>query len=1566
MENRKNQSELNFSCDAGVASVNVFTGRLLFERPDIVVGANSFNFGVSHVYDSQRNATLPHSTLMGQGWNLNVQQYLVPNTNVQSATSFVYYDGSGHAHTFIAYENNSRENHFYDTTGLGLILIRTTQVNISEGTLTIEDSQGGRLIFDNQNRLTHIVSAQHRGTVLTSANINNLIVKRIVYSENRITEIFDTRNQNTRRIRLFYETINDNELLTRMDCIQNNIPQYEVRYRYDGLNLSSILDVDVPQGKERIVVVYGYDSQNRLTHVVRKKSGSALRFSYCEESETNQIEKVETGTMPQPAVFVSSSTIVGPVTAGGINQFNERSHSSFTYNVTSGGRNSTAVTNERNIILDYFFNSDGFTTGVFERDPSSPENLMTLTKTSGEYLPVGTLSNERINGRWSVPISNTNWFELPRDIVNTYIRRQMNSNDTNMTTRYVVSFWVKLQSNQNHSNLRAEIRAHFDAGNNPNALFTNEVLLDNTAIGSWQYVTIPIRLRVVNASSNSNRTTLEGLALRFQNLSGEIRVNNIRIAPNQMPEVWIGSGDNIDNNSNVPLLASYWRTTKGIRYRQNGEWTGVAVNSDFYLSESDISATYLNIANSGRETDTTDGVGNEFDLVYWNGTKRMRVEAVQVSETAQTGSGISGTVMPLRVNSRSTTDNGANFQIRNLSSDESFRTVSRHWYSMTNIAQRTFTAVREEGKGNWNERGDEYITTNRQGNILNERDSYDVITTYNYDAAGFGTLESAVVSCTGNSETLTHSFAYDSPAPRDREHLTGHTTNGVTQTASFNNPFATLNTYQNGNGMQSNFVRDIFSRLDQVNQENLANSQNTIEYNDEERIGRLSERNNHGFTFQYNNFGDVTSYGEEFGTSGRNTILTKFYNNRANVSLDNFQQTDSSNFGINNGIQVTETFANATSNNITTTFDNYGKPRRLRVGFNNTDIAYQNNTQFGESRWNGESPSTAQISRMTDRSESRSTIYHYDEDNRPCRYDVVNGVETIANDNNPATRHLSIIQSAPNRTQYWLDGRSTRYETELIMDGDGQDSRNSGGSNPRVMGVRLYNSANTNVSPTSVVATYSYDYTYDHLGRIRTNNLVHRPRTPANSNEIFGREGIRLETTYNYMFGTSLVSSIATLLRRDWRSGAFNQNERHLQSTITTTYGYDGRRNVNRVMESALQGRDNEGGTESGETFSNTHTRLFDYDTQDRVTIERFGIGNFTHASIPNSLDINRRYEYTEGNRVRFVRNSATNAIEREFTYDNSTHGVDNGRGRLRRVTGETVDRTYDNFGNLQSTAMGANWQSFVWHRGNLLGQMLLGDGSTTSRINHSYNSQGVRFRKVEGETTTDYYLDGDKILGEDRITGNVTIRLIYIYGAEGLVGVRRRVQTGSSWGQWQSFNYLKDALGNITAIVDATQRNGNISSNQPRTNIICRYFYTAFGETSVRRADGGELTASDIKSLLTESPIAFENPFRWKSHYWDQIGSANNSSSGYYMINTDGGTRFYDPFTCGYISAESPENLLFNAGEIHGLNRYGITTNNAVALIAALYTIYTTILLSHDESYERDLTWWQRNMRWL
>ena len=141
-----------------------------------------------------------------------------------------------------------------------------------------------------------------------------------------------------------------------------------------------------------------------------------------------------------------------------------------------------------------------------------------------------------------------------------------------------------------------------------------------------------------------------------------------------------------------------------------------------------------------------------------------------------------------------------------------------------------------------------------------------------------------------------------------------------------------------------------------------------------------------------------------------------------------------------------------------------------------------------------------------------------------------------------------------------------------------------------------------------------------------------------------------------------------------------------------------------------------------------------------------------------------------------------------------------------------------------------------------------------------------------------------------------------------------------------------------------------------------------AFGETSIRRADGTELTGADLAKFISLNPIVGENPFRWKSHYWDQIGNANNPTNGYYMINTDGGTRYYDPTNCSYISAETPENLLTDVGQVHGLNRYGITVDNCVALMAALYTIYTTIALSYDDSYvhSRHISWWERNWHWL
>lgn len=96
-------------------------------------------------------------------------------------------------------------------------------------------------------------------------------------------------------------------------------------------------------------------------------------------------------------------------------------------------------------------------------------------------------------------------------------------------------------------------------------------------------------------------------------------------------------------------------------------------------------------------------------------------------------------------------------------------------------------------------------------------------------------------------------------------------------------------------------------------------------------------------------------------------------------------------------------------------------------------------------------------------------------------------------------------------------------------------------------------------------------------------------------------------------------------------------------------------------------------------------------------------------------------------------------------------------------------------------------------------------------------------------------------------------------------------------------------------------------------------------------------------------------NPFRWKGFYYD------NETDWYYV---DG--RYYDPNICQYIDADAPENLLFNSAVINGLNRYGITVDNAVALVGALYNIFTQTKLYRDYSYEYDKNLLDKIMDWI
>jgi len=1470
--------------------------------------------------------------------------------------------GNGHRHDFVAYDNDTRPNHFYDTTGLGLVIVRGNNpffdlqiAGVSfQSHLYIVDAQGGRLVFDRQFRLRRIISAQ-----------NPDIIKEIVYDSNgRLISFFDRRHRNTltnitsRRIEFTYE---DN-LLRRMTCFQRvgnaDKSMHEVAYRYDASNnLTSVSEVSEGDEKERrVAVAYKYGTNNDrwlLTHAIRISSGLAIRFNY-EEGANIRISRVDTGFMPNPPPFVSNRTIVGSgLIVGGTNVFNSKNHTSFDYNNVSTARTRTSIRNERNVVIDYFFNEKGFTTGVFERrypDSTSPDNLMTLTKDGGfrpNFEGSGISGDERLNGAWriTVPRINPNASALQFNAnviqqINNHISRETNEDDTNQTRKYVISFWLRIPSRQG-ANFRAEIQAGFNNRGN-NTTWVSSVLIDNTAVNAWQYVTIPVHLRTqnINANNANNRINLTAMSIALIDTTGvgDIHINNIRITPNQSPEMWIGSSEN--DNQNVPLLTSHWATVGSIGHKIGDAWHDIGVDTNNFMTESDITATYLNLANTGRSADTST---SQFDMVYCGGTKRRRVSDVRVISRNQSPANPRDVTVVFRVNSTST-DNSANFQFRAVSPDENSYSTTRFWYSLSNVAQRTFTRTRNNEGGDWTERGDEYVTLDhRRGNLIFEQDSYRVRTTYTYDNFGNPTHAATTARNADQSQrvgpTIEHSLTYNGNNESEREFVvsansneTAVPANRTSKSFSRENPFNRLTRFNTqrrdgeGIGATTHINAGHFNMTTGVSQDATASvtgidnrnslSRNSVSYNFQDKIASVSERDNHAFTFGYNTFGDITDYKEEVRNSqgvvqSENTMLSKVYHHQGDV-------------------RVVEDFHNNAVNRISTRLDNYNRPtnmtRRPDISVDQVSTVAEFRYQDGDARSGrtpiSESPHAAKLTSVRDNLEGRTYEYRYDDENNMCGWFYRNSGDT----SNP--RILNVVQSTPTRTQYELnrDGTRERAETEIVYD----DTPNRGGTNPRISGTRYHVSMNAADSPDFEVRDYCYNYGYDLLGRLDTkNSIAHRISIGPNR-----YSDVETRNTYRYHAGTNLILDITTrhnnLTRINTHEVIRNGNSN------TLSYGYDKRNNVERATERLFFD------FPIAPFTSNERTRLFDYDEQDRVTIERFGVGNFTHENIPQTLDLNQRYEYTDGNRVRFIRNNATNAIIRQFDYTN---------GKLRRRTGETVDRQYDNYGNLISIGLGAsaaNGRTFDWVRGNLLDTITPGNGSGLSTVHYDYNHQGVCFRRhVQFGTTTNFILDGHKILGENRGTSASMVRLRYIYDATGIIGVRRRIGTGNGDlpGNWENFIYQKDALGNIIGIL-----------NQDR-ELVCRYFYTAFGETSIRNPNGS-------LGNFANNHIARQNPFRWKSHY--QIGTSANSTDGYYMITDESGTRVYDPTICGYIGAERPETLLLNAGVVHGLNRYGITVNNPVALIAALFTIHTTIALSWDRGYTRRFSWWVRNMWWV
>ena len=208
---------------------------------------------------------------------------------------------------------------------------------------------------------------------------------------------------------------------------------------------------------------------------------------------------------------------------------------------------------------------------------------------------------------------------------------------------------------------------------------------------------------------------------------------------------------------------------------------------------------------------------------------------------------------------------------------------------------------------------------------------------------------------------------------------------------------------------------------------------------------------------------------------------------------------------------------------------------------------------------------------------------------------------------------------------------------------------------------------------------------------------------------------------------------------------------------------------------------------------------------------------------------------------------------------------------------------SYDNLGNpvkygVSSTTAADN---MVWTQGTKLAS-----GSYNgNNFSYKYNADGLRYEKTVNGITTRMYLEGDKVIAEEKLDtdGTLTSMKYYIYDQTGIAGM---IYNG------QTYYFLKNLFGDVIAIY-------NSSGSQ-----VASYAYDVWGN----------------QDYIYSSGVGLENPFRYRGYYYD-------NETGFYYLQS----RYYDPEICRFISADNLELLPALSQTAGQLNLYAYCNNNPV-----------------------------------
>lgn len=206
---------------------------------------------------------------------------------------------------------------------------------------------------------------------------------------------------------------------------------------------------------------------------------------------------------------------------------------------------------------------------------------------------------------------------------------------------------------------------------------------------------------------------------------------------------------------------------------------------------------------------------------------------------------------------------------------------------------------------------------------------------------------------------------------------------------------------------------------------------------------------------------------------------------------------------------------------------------------------------------------------------------------------------------------------------------------------------------------------------------------------------------------------------------------------------------------------------------------------------------------------------------------------------------------------------------------------TYDEIGN--PVTIGNS--HLIWTNG----KQLINYNNENLNVSYLYDKDGIRIKKTVNDVTYKYYLEGKTI--------------IYMQIGENVVYFIR-----DEYGDLRAFKYNSEVYYYIKNI-----KNDIIGIKDSNYNTVATYEYDSYGKIlSIRDANGNEI----VDSLH----IAYINPFRYRSYYYDD-------EIGMYYLNS----RYYNPEWCRFINCDS---ILIQSKSLLGNNLYSYAYNNPIAMI--------------------------------